>query len=75
MPFLTHLCAQNGESIEDIALRALARLTTLRSLNLKGCRWDIMQPPVCRFANQDPLSLRHSAKLYGVDLFRRTAGG
>jgi hypothetical protein len=38
MPFLTHLCAQNGESIEDIALRALARLTTLRSLNLKGCR-------------------------------------
>ena len=39
MPFLTHLCAQNGESIEDIALRALARLTTLRSLNLKGCRW------------------------------------
>ncbi len=38
MPFLSHLCAQNGERIEDVALAALARLTTLRSLNLKGCR-------------------------------------
>ena len=38
MPFLSHLCAQNGERIEDVALKALARLTTLRSLNLKGCR-------------------------------------